>query len=50
MTWGLRMTDSTINTFIVKQVKVVYLTGSFLIVHIEVRYFPLYGLLILYIP
>ena len=32
---------------LINEIKVVYLTGSFLIVHIEVRYLPLYyGLLI----
>ena len=43
------MTDGAINNFsLINEIKIVYLAGSFLIVHIEVRYSPLYyGLLII---
>ena len=51
MTWGLRVIGGAINTFsLINEIKVVYLTGSFLIVYIEDRYSPLYyGLLLLVI-
>ena len=44
------MTDAHYKHFsLINEIKVVYLTGSFLIVYIEVRYSPLYyGLLILH--
>ena len=45
MTWGLRVTE---HFSLINEIKVVYLTGSFLIVYIEVRYSPLYyGLLMI---